>query len=451
MIRLHKIFLTSGRIQTWSVLSRSFHNRFIDYYEVLGVDRSADIKEIKFGYFKMAKKFHPDTNKTLDAKQMFEMVAEAYDVLSDDLRRQEYDDTGEASERFGGRAQGPSRQSTDSTYTAEQMYSKIFNTDATVAEDELPHEDYAISYSGTNISREYVANISFEESIAGTNAYLNLRVAGVCNKCNGDRAEQGYTGRVCPYCEGTGEETMKTGHIVGRRQCSYCNGDKIFYKFKCLECEGIGRIIYERPYKVTIPPGSEHGQVFRYEIDPSLLDIPKEDDKKDRILYVTVNVKESLFFDREGMDLISHMRLSPSLALLGGRIEYEGLTRCTDLNIPTCTSSHTTLVVGQAGVCTPSYAGDHLLKAIIKVPKTLGWRQRRRFMRYAVLDVNESGIINGVDHGMDHKFNVNVVEADEIRNTALKGALFNEHKDKWYEKLYKKGVARMEKLANYQF
>ena len=90
--------------------------------------RHASEKEIKFAYFKMAKKFHPDTNRNLDAKQMFEMIAEAYEVLSDEKRRSEYDETGQNADRFGGRSEGPGRQSSDATYTAEQMYSKIFGS-----------------------------------------------------------------------------------------------------------------------------------------------------------------------------------------------------------------------------------------------------------------------------------------------------------------------------------
>jgi curved DNA-binding protein CbpA len=107
---------------------RLIYHKHINYYDILGVERHADEKTIKFAYFKMAKKFHPDTNKNLDARQMFEMIAEAYDVLSDEKRRAEYDETGQSSERFGGRAEGPGRQSSDATYTAEQMYSKIFGS-----------------------------------------------------------------------------------------------------------------------------------------------------------------------------------------------------------------------------------------------------------------------------------------------------------------------------------
>lgn len=85
---------------------------------------------------------------------------------------------------------------------------------------------------------------------------------GVCNKCNGSRSELGYTGNICPYCEGTGEETVKTGNMTARTQCSYCEGTKIFIKFKCLECEGMGRKTFDNPIKVDIPPGEYYVDIL---------------------------------------------------------------------------------------------------------------------------------------------------------------------------------------------
>jgi len=431
---------------------RMLHNRAIDYYEVLGVDRHSNEKEIKLAYFKMAKKFHPDTNKTLDAKQMFVLVAEAYHVLSDEKRKAEYDDTGQSSQHYGGRAQGPERMSSDSTYTAEQMYTKIFDSEQFHVGDEIPREDFAVNFAGSDLSREYVATISFEESITGTNVLLHVRVAGICNKCLGSRAELGYTGNICPYCEGTGEETMKTGHIVGRRNCSYCNGEKIFFKFKCTECEGVGRILYERPYYVTVPAGSEHGQVFRLELDPALLNIPTEEVEKPRILYVTLNVKPSPFFTRDGIDLKSSIRLSPGMAALGGLIDYQGLTRCCDISIPVGTSSHTTIVVNQAGVhACDGHAGDHVLRTVIKVPKRMGWWQTRMFRKFALLDAPESGTINGIQNQMDHKFDVHVVDAEKTRNVVVESSLFNEDSLSWYERKQKEIKEKLEKWANFQF
>lgn len=152
LLRNRSVLLTSNLSVTHHINQRHFQDRQINYYDVLGVKRHADIKEVKIAYFKMAKRFHPDFNKTLDSKQMFELIAEAYEVLSDEDRRAEYDETGCAAKRHGGRsAQGPARQSTDSSYTAEQMYSKIFNSDEQFEDQqEYPTQDYANS-SKSNI------------------------------------------------------------------------------------------------------------------------------------------------------------------------------------------------------------------------------------------------------------------------------------------------------------
>merc|ERR1719402_1014202 len=132
--------LTLSSVRNLSCSGAMFRINTPDYYVVLGVGKYADIKEIKLAYFNMAKQFHPDTNQTLDAPQMFQLVAEAYDVLSDPERRKEYDETGVASQQFGGTSTGPGRQSTDSPYTADQMYGKIFGSAAAQAsQDEFVH------------------------------------------------------------------------------------------------------------------------------------------------------------------------------------------------------------------------------------------------------------------------------------------------------------------------
>ena len=184
---------------------RNVHQEAPDYYGVLGVSKSADLAEIKLAYFNMAKKFHPDTNRTLDARQVFSLIAEAYDVLSDDVRRAKYDETGLGEERFGGRSTGPGRQSTDSTYTSEQMYQRIFgqrSETAGVEEDGEVHQDFSETYAGSEVTKEYIAKISFEQAFLGTTMDIQISYVGVCLKCNGSRSELGYTGNICPYCEG---------------------------------------------------------------------------------------------------------------------------------------------------------------------------------------------------------------------------------------------------------
>lgn len=149
------------------------HHRAPDYYAILGVVKHAEIKDIKFAYFNMARKFHPDTNKTLDAKQMFSLIAEAYDVLSDAQRRAKYDETGFSEDRFGGQSTGPGRQSTDSAYTAEQMYETIFGAGAKEAEGGgRVHEDFAESQSGQEVSREYIVQVRDQQKRGVKNNFL---------------------------------------------------------------------------------------------------------------------------------------------------------------------------------------------------------------------------------------------------------------------------------------
>jgi len=393
---------------------RSLHQETPDYYTILGVSKSSKLPDIKVAYFNMAKKFHPETNKTLDARQMFSLIAEAYDVLSDEERRKRYDETGLGEERFGGRAEGPGRQSSDSSYTSEQMYDKIFGSAAHTEEDHQDdgdcHQDFAETYAGSDTTREYIAKISFEEAFLGTSLTIQYRHVGICDKCQGSRSELGYTGNICPYCEGTGQETVRTGHITARSTCSYCNGEKIFIKFKCLECEGIGRKTYDSPVMINIPPGTVHGEVFRLDISPG------------KVIWVTVSVEESDSWRLVDQDLETSLELSPGLALLGGRTEVNTPARKVSVKVESNSSSGRTIVVAGEGLRSPDcLAGDLVLKTSIRVPSKLSWRQLRVIKRFASLESPElDKLVTGFSHDGDHRLAVNVVEADRISNKTVR-------------------------------
>ena len=169
-------------------VGRCLHQEAPDYYTILGVNTNSTVAEIKLAYFNMAKKFHPETNKTLDARQMFSLIAEAYDVLSDEERRAKYDETGLGEEKFGGRAEGPGRQTTDTSYTSEQMYDKIFGRGA--GSDQADHQDggdchqdFAETYAGSESTREYIAKITFEQAFLGSSLTIQYRHVGLCDKC----------------------------------------------------------------------------------------------------------------------------------------------------------------------------------------------------------------------------------------------------------------------------
>lgn len=402
--------------------ARLLHHEAPDYYGILGVRKHADLKDIKFAYFNMAKKFHPDNNQTLDARQVFSLVAEAYDVLSDPDKRAKYDDTGLAEHKFGGTSSGPGRQASDSSYTAEQMYQTIFGAGVKEEDQEQVHTEFAATHSGTEATREYIAQVTAEEAVLGTDFVLQLRIVGQCDKCCGSRSELGYTGNVCPYCEGTGQETIRTGHITARKTCSYCHGEKIFIKYKCMECEGLGRKTYDTPYPVTIPPGTEHGEVIRLEIDPILLNMPDYGREIVGVLYVTVSVDRTDKFSVEGRDILMSLQLSPALALLGGQAFVSTPARDLRVKVEQGTSSHSAIVVAEEGVRTGvSLPGDLVIKTAIRVPTRLSWRQKKIFERFASLEQNveTEGLVEGVPSKTDHKLNVNVTSADKVANVVV--------------------------------
>jgi len=403
---------------------RFIHHQAPDYYGILGVGKNAEIKDIKFAYYNMAKKFHPDNNQTLDARQVFSLVAEAYEVLSDPDRRSKYDETGLSEHKFGGTSSGPGRQASDSSYTAEQMYQSIFGSGAKdEGFGEEVHTDYARTHSGSEATREYIVQVSAEEAILGTKVIVQLCLVAVCDKCQGSRSEMGYTGNVCPYCEGTGKETVRTGHMTTRKTCTYCNGEKIFIKFKCIECEGLGRRTYDVPYPVVIPAGTRHGEVFRLELDQELLDVPEAGREDVQLLYVTVSVGKSDLFSVDGIDLVANLELSPALALLGGKAWVATPGKDMLVDVKSGTSSHVTCVVPDEGIkpadCLP---GDLVLKTSIRVPQNLSWKQSRIAMKFARLESLgdiKNGLVEGIDTSSDHKLRVNIVAADKVSNNVV--------------------------------
>ena len=407
--------------------SLSLHQAAPDYYTILGVNKNSSIEEIKLSYYNMAKKFHPDSNKTLDARQMFSLIAEAYEVLSDEDRRAKYDETGLGEEQFGGRSTGPGRQQGDNTYSSEEMYQKIFGPGGKgVGQEERvdgqAHIDYAATDTGTESSREYIAQLTFEEAFLGSSLVIQVRYVGTCDKCGGSRSELGYTGNICPYCEGTGEETVRTGHITARKTCSYCEGSRIFIKYKCHECEGMGKKLFDRPFTLVIPPGTVHGQVFRMELDPEEMGMPESDWDIKQLLWVTASVGESGEFVLNERDLETSLELSPSLALLGGTTSVKTPARNIKVNVDKRTSSHRVILVAGEGLRTEdTMPGDLVVRTAIRIPTSLSWRQERILRRFASLETDEAvGVVDGVPSVSDHKLEVNVVEADKVENIVVK-------------------------------
>ena len=397
-------------------------NNTPDYYSALGVSRSADLKTIKIAYFNLAKKFHPDTNKSDEARFMFNFIAEAYDILSDERKRKNYDEFGEVGRTYGGKANGPERPSGSAsrTYDSEELFMKIFGeADGREANaDYQAEQEFATSKDGHDATKEYILPVSFEDATRGCVQFIDINLKVICIKCQGSKSEWGYTTNVCPYCEGTGVETEKIGHVLTRKTCFYCNGTKLFNKFKCVECEGTGQAILEVPnYEIVIPPGSIDGQYLKIPIDQKYLNHTRKDHHSH--FFIKLKVEESDYFQREGNDIYTANDISVSQALLGGSVSvksiYSNKLMIPLPSNPNIGNSHKRLVAPGEGVFISDKLGygHHFVDIGIKVPEILNETQKSLLLKvFESEEQIENGIVeNGVEHENSHKYRSNVIEA----------------------------------------
>lgn len=219
-----------------------------DYYKVLGVDKKATAKDIKKAYYQLAKKYHPDTNKDSDSSKKFQEVSEAYEVLSDDTKRREYDMYGQTSEQMGRQGGGGPRAGPDgfsqawqyrSTIDPEELFRKIFGDGAFRSS----FDDFAESQFGFGGAQEIQMALTFAQAARGVNKDIDVNVVDTCPKCKGSRCEPGTKPGRCQYCNGTGMETISTGPFVMRSTCRYCQGTRQYVKYPCIECEGKGQTV----------------------------------------------------------------------------------------------------------------------------------------------------------------------------------------------------------------
>lgn len=255
--------------------SRLFHssrvNQSKDYYKILGVAKNSSAKDIKKAYYQLAKQYHPDTNKSdKNAGQKFQEVSEAYEVLSDDTKRKEYDTYGQTSEHMhrtgggGGFNRGADAFSQNwqfrSTVDPEELFRKIFG-DAQFRSNSF--DDFSESQYGFGGAQEVVMNLSFAQAARGVNKDINVNIVDTCPVCSGSKCAPGTKPGQCQYCNGTGMETISTGPFVMRSTCRYCQGTRMYVKYPCGECEGKGQTVQRKKVTVPVPAGIEDGQTVR--------------------------------------------------------------------------------------------------------------------------------------------------------------------------------------------
>jgi len=359
-----------------------------DYYEVLGVEKGATKEEIKRAYRKLSKKYHPDINKEPGADEKFKEITEAYEVLSDDSKRAQYDQFGHAgpNQGFGG-------------FGGFEDFGGGFGG----------FEDILNTFFGGGTSRrrnpnaprpgadlQYTMTISFEEAVFGKETDIEIPREETCDTCHGSGAKPGTKPTECPHCHGSGqisiEQNTPFGRVVNRRVCHYCNGTGQFIKDKCTTCHGTGRVKKRKKIHVKVPAGIDDGQRLRVagQGEPGINGGEPGD------LYIEFYVKPHEFYTREGDDIYCDMPITFAQAALGDEIEVPTLYGKVKLKIPAGTQSHTKFRLRGKGVknVRGMGIGDQHVTVKVVTPKNLTEKQKQLLREFA----NISGQTIDEDH-----------------------------------------------------
>src|SRR5690348_17303061 len=341
-----------------------------DYYEVLGVTRTAAVEEIKFAYRKAALKWHPDRNpeNKAEAEVKFRESTEAYSVLSDAQKRQIYDTYGHAG--LSGAGVG-----TDFSGTIFQDFHDIFG-------DFFGFEDlFSGGGRGGRTRRQrgadlrYDMTLTFEEAAAGVNTKIKVPRQEFCSSCNGTGAKAGTGVVTCQSCGGRGQLAYQQGFFTISRTCPACQGAGQIVKERCPDCRGQGRVEREKTIELRIPPGVDTGTRLRVngEGEPGPNGGPHGD------LYVVLDVKEHNFFERRGADLYCTIPISVAQATLGTELQVPGLNGEEKLKIPEGTQSGAVFRIKGKGLADPRGGGKGDLYYHVRVltPTKLTREQRK--------------------------------------------------------------------------
>jgi molecular chaperone DnaJ len=340
-----------------------------DYYEVLGVQRTATEQEIKSSYRKLALKHHPDRNPgDKQAEDKFKEAAEAYAVLADTDKRHMYDRFGHAG--LGGAATGGFDPTVFTGF--EDILGGLGDI---FGFGDVFGGGRRRSGPQRGADLRYDLEISFEESAKGAETAIQIPRQETCESCNGSGAAPGSTPATCPQCHGRGQLRYQQGFFTVARTCGQCRGTGQVVTKPCETCRGAGRLQKQRKITVRIPPGIATGQRLRLsgegEAGPN--GGPAGD------LYVVVHVQEHAFFQREGNDLYCAIPLNfPTLAL-GGDIRIPTLEGEESFTVPEGTQSGQTFRVRGRGMpdVTGRGRGDLLVTVNVVTPKKLSKEQRK--------------------------------------------------------------------------
>ncbi|MFW6285641.1 MAG: molecular chaperone DnaJ [Nanoarchaeota archaeon] len=367
-----------------------------DYYDILGVSKSASKEEIKKAYKKLAKKYHPDISQASDAEQKFKEINDAASVLLDDQKRQQYDTYGSADGPsgfggFGGGSQGfdPSDFGINLDDIFEQFgFGGFGDSRGGFSSRRKPQKDNTLYDE---------IEISLEDVYFGTKKEIKLNRDIKCSSCDGIGAKSSSDVEKCTTCEGSGIiiETQRSilGQIRTQRTCPDCEGKGEKIINPCDKCNGKGTIKQKEEIEVTIPKGIENGMTIRVS-QKGNYDTSR---KSYADLYLKVFVKESSKFDVEGADLYKNININFIQAIIGDEVEIDFFDKDLSINIPSGTQPGTILRLRNKGLpyLNQNHYGDLYIKINIEIPKKTTKEQKKILHEY-VKTLNDKSLLNKI-------------------------------------------------------
>ncbi|NJC33002.1 molecular chaperone DnaJ [Sphingomonas jejuensis] len=352
----------------------------IDYYELLGVERTADGQTIKSAYRKLAMQYHPDKNAGCkDSEAKFKAVSEAYDCLKDPQKRAAYDRFGKAAFQQGGFGGG---QQDFSGFS--DIFENIFGE--FMGGRGGPGAGRTAARRGADL--RYDMEISLEEAFAGKAAEITVDVSAACEPCGGRGAKPGTSARSCPTCGGAGKVRAQQGFFVVERACPTCHGAGEVIAEPCAACHGEGQVDKRKTLSLNVPPGVDEGTRIRMtgEGEAGARGGPSGD------LYVFIHVKRHPLFEREGTTLFARCPISFTTAALGGEIEVPGLDGEThQIRIPAGIQSGKQ--ISKRGVGMPVLSGrgrgDMVVEIQVETPTKLSSRQKELLEEFRATETGD--------------------------------------------------------------
>jgi molecular chaperone DnaJ len=342
-----------------------------DYYQTLGISKSANADEIKKAYRKLAMQYHPDRNPgNKEAEAKFKQATEAYEVLKDEQKRAAFDQYGHSAFEQGG-GQGGFGQGGQGF----NDFSDIFNSFGDIFGDlGGGKKKRSSALRGSDI--RYNLEITLEEAFLGVSKKINFNIASACNSCNGSGAEGTSKPEDCGTCRGSGKIRAQQGFFIVERTCTTCAGVGQIIKNKCKTCSGQGRVDKEKTLSVKIPAGVEDGNRIR---------LSGEGEAGARggqagDLYVFISIKDHKFFERKNNDIFCEIPIKMTTAALGGSVEIPTIDGTTaKLTIPEGTQTNDQFRLKSKGITVINSGGrrgDMYVKIFVETPVKLDAAQK---------------------------------------------------------------------------